>query len=405
MLEIMNNNDTEYVCKILVVGVGGAGNNAVNRMIDEGIQGVDFVCANTDKQHLRRCKAPHIIQIGEKLTKGLGAGARPEVGEQAAEESREELLNLIQGHDMVFITCGMGGGTGTGAAPVIAQIAKEQDILTVGVVTKPFQFEGKRRMDNAEIGIMNLKKNVDTLVIIPNDRLIQNFSKDITVVEAFQRADEVLRQGVRGISDIIVSSSLINLDFADVETVMRNRGMAHMGLGVGRGDNRTIDAVRQAVYSPLLETTIEGATGIIINITGGLNMTMGEIQHAVDLVKEVVDRDAAIIFGADIREDIDDEVQVTIIATGFDVKPTDKPLKQNVFAGKETENSALSPAKELYGSRIEEPVKVQQPQVSAEQLKETAAAYSDGILPNPNMNLKEDSSIPPFLRKLRNKNN
>ena len=398
-------NEADKVAQIKVVGVGGGGNNAVNRMIQANITSASFVAVNTDKQALYLSKASEKIQIGEKLTKGLGAGANPEIGRQAAEESREAIKEALKGTDLLFITAGMGGGTGTGAAPIIAGIAQEMGILTVGVVTKPFSFEGKRRMDNAEIGIMNLKKNVDTLVIIPNDRLIQNFSKDITVVEAFQRADEVLRQGVRGISDIIVSSSLINLDFADVETVMRNRGMAHMGLGVGRGDNRTIDAVRQAVYSPLLETTIEGATGIIINITGGLNMTMGEIQHAVDLVKEVVDRDAAIIFGADIREDIDDEVQVTNIATGFDVKPTDKPLKQNVFAGKETENSALSPAKELYGSRMEEPVKVQQPQVSAEQLKETAAAYSDGILPNPNMNLKEDSSIPPFLRKLRNKNN
>ena len=394
-------NEADKVAQIKVVGVGGGGNNAVNRMIQANITSASFVAVNTDKQALYLSKASEKIQIGEKLTKGLGAGANPEIGRQAAEESREAIKEALKGTDLLFITAGMGGGPGTGAAPIIAGIAQEMGILTVGVVTKPFSFEGKRRMDNAEIGIMNLKKNVDTLVIIPNDRLIQNFSKDITVVEAFQRADEVLRQGVRGISDIIVSSSLINLDFADVETVMRNRGMAHMGLGVGRG----IDAVRQAVYSPLLETTIEGATGIIINITGGLNMTMGEIQHAVDLVKEVVDRDAAIIFGADIREDIDDEVQVTIIATGFDVKPTDKPVKQNVFAGKEAENSALSPAKELYGSRMEEPVKVQQPQVSAEQFKETAAAYSDGILPNPNMNLKEDSSIPPFLRKLRNKNN
>lgn len=398
-------NEADKVAQIKVVGVGGGGNNAVNRMIQANITSASFVAVNTDKQALYLSKASERIQIGEKLTKGLGAGANPEIGRQAAEESRDAIKEALKGTDLLFITAGMGGGTGTGAAPIIAGIAQEMGILTVGVVTKPFSFEGKRRMDNAEIGIMNLKKNVDTLVIIPNDRLIQNFSKDITVVEAFQRADEVLRQGVRGISDIIVSSSLINLDFADVETVMRNRGMAHMGLGVGRGDNRTIDAVRQAVYSPLLETTIEGATGIIINITGGLNMTMGEIQHAVDLVKEVVDRDAAIIFGADIREDIDDEVQVTIIATGFDVKPADKPAKQTVFAAKETENVPISPAKELYGSRIDEPVKVQQPQVSTEQLKESVAALGGNGLPNPNMNLKEDSSIPPFLRKLRNKNN
>ena len=253
-------NEADKVAQIKVVGVGGGGNNAVNRMIQANITSASFVAVNTDKQALYLSKASEKIQIGEKLTKGLGAGANPEIGRQAAEESREAIKEALKGTDLLFITAGMGGGTGTGAAPIIAGIAQEMGILTVGVVTKPFSFEGKRRMDNAEIGIMNLKKNVDTLVIIPNDRLIQNFSKDITVVEAFQRADEVLRQGVWGISDIIVSSSLINLDFADVETVMRNRGMAHMGLGVGRGDNRTIDAVRQAVYSPLLESTIEGAT-------------------------------------------------------------------------------------------------------------------------------------------------
>ena len=306
------------VAQIKVVGVGGGGNNAVNRMILSGIKSANFVAINTDKQALYLSKATQRIQIGEKLTKGLGAGADPEIGKQAAEESKAAITEALKGTDLVFITAGMGGGTGTGAAPVVAAIAKELGALTVAVVTKPFAFEGRRRMMNAEQGIANLRKNVDTLVVIPNDKLTQNFNKDITMVEAFRRADDVLRQGIQGISDLIVFPALINLDFADVRTIMKNTGMAHMGLGVGRGENRTIDAIRQAVYSPLLETTIEGATGVIVNITGGVDLTMGEVQHAVGLIYEVVDEKANIIFGADIRDDLEEEVQVTIIATGFD---------------------------------------------------------------------------------------
>ncbi len=317
MLEIMNNNDTEYVCKILVVGVGGAGNNAVNRMIDEGIQGVDFVCANTDKQHLRRCKAPHIIQIGEKLTKGLGAGARPEVGEQAAEESREELLNLIQGHDMVFITCGMGGGTGTGAAPVIAQIAKEQDILTVGVVTKPFQFEGKRRMDNALAGIDKLKENVDTLIVVPNEKLLSISDKKTSMKEAFSMADQVLQQGVHGITDLINLPALINLDFADVTTIMKDKGIAHIGVGYGTGENKCMEAVQQAITSPLLETSVDGATNFILNFSGG-DIGIQETNEAAEYVRELAGEDANIIFGIMLDDNDDsDGVTITIIATGL----------------------------------------------------------------------------------------
>ena len=316
MLEIMN-NETEYVCKILVVGVGGAGNNAVNRMIDEGIQGVDFVCANTDKQHLRRCKAPHIIQIGEKLTKGLGAGARPEVGEQAAEESREELLNLIQGHDMVFITCGMGGGTGTGAAPVIAQIAKEQDILTVGVVTKPFQFEGKRRMDNALAGIDKLKENVDTLIVVPNEKLLSISDKKTSMKDAFSMADQVLQQGVHGITDLINLPALINLDFADVTTIMKDKGIAHIGVGYGTGENKCMEAVQHAITSPLLETSVDGATNFILNFSGG-DMGIQETSEAAEYVRELAGEDANIIFGIMLDENDDtDGVTITIIATGL----------------------------------------------------------------------------------------
>ena len=285
------------VVKIKVIGVGGGGNNAVNRMIQSGIKSATFVAVNTDKQALYLSQAQERVQIGEKITKGLGAGANPEVGRQAAEESREVIREVLKGTDMVFITAGMGGGTGTGAAPVIATIAKEMGILTVAVVTKPFSFEGQRRMENAEAGIAALRDNVDTLVIIPNDKLTQNFSKSVSILEAFNHADDVLRQGILGITNIIVVPSLINLDFADIKTVMANRGLAHMGLGVGRGESRTLDAVRQAVYSPLLETTIEGSTGLIINVTGGPSLTLAEVQSAVSLVQEIVDKKATVVFG------------------------------------------------------------------------------------------------------------
>lgn len=317
MLEIMN-NEAETTAKILVVGVGGAGNNAVNRMIDEGIKGVDFVCVNTDKQHLRRCKAPLSMQIGEKLTKGLGAGAKPEVGEKAAEESREELTEIIKGCDMVFVTCGMGGGTGTGAAPVVAQIAKDMGILTVGVVTKPFKFEGKQRMTNALGGIDKLKEHVDTLIVVPNDKLLEISDKRTSMSEAFCMADQVLQQGVQGITDLINMPALINLDFADVVTVMQDKGIAHIGVGSGKGETKCLDAVQAAITSPLLETSIDGASHVIINVSGDIGLL--EANEAATYVQEMTGEDANIIFGAMLDEEHTDTVTITVIATGLEEK-------------------------------------------------------------------------------------
>ena len=315
-----NNNSINQVATIKVVGVGGGGNNAVNRMIAANITSAEFVAINTDKQALLMSKATHRIQIGEKLTRGLGAGADPEVGQKAAEESKAVITEMLKGCDLVFITAGMGGGTGTGAAPVIAQIAKEMGILTIAVVTKPFNFEGRRRMDNAEKGIANLKQHVDTLVIIPNEKLLKIVPKGTPIVEAFRCADDVLRQGIQGISDLIVTPSLINLDFADVRTIMQNKGLAHMGIGRGKGENKTIEAVRLAVQSPLLETNVEGATGILINIRGGLDLSISEVEEAANLVKEVVDPECNIIFGAGIEEGLSDVTEITVIATGFSQK-------------------------------------------------------------------------------------
>lgn len=309
-------NEADSSAKILVIGVGGAGNNAVNRMIEENIIGVEFICVNTDKQHLKTCKAPTCIQIGEKLTKGLGAGAQPEVGAKAAEENREELTELIKGSDMVFVTCGMGGGTGTGAAPVVAQISKELGILTVGIVTKPFKFEAKARMNNAIGGIERLKENVDTLIVIPNDRLLEIVDRRTTMPDALRKADEVLQQGVQGITDLINVPGLINLDFADVQTVMKDKGVAHIGIGLGKGDEKCIDAVKQAITSPLLETTIEGASHVIINISGDISLI--EANEAATFVQELAGETANIIFGAMFDDTIPDEATITVIATGLD---------------------------------------------------------------------------------------
>ena len=305
------------VARIRVIGVGGGGNNAVDRMIDAGIKSAEFVAMNTDYQALIRSKAELKIQLGAELTKGLGAGADPSIGEKAAQESIEQIKEVLQDNDLVFITAGMGGGTGTGAAPVVASLAREMGILTVAVVTKPFNFEGKRRMENAEKGIENLRQYVDTLVIIPNEKLLSVVPKGTPIVKAFQVADDVLRQGIQGISDLIVNPALINLDFNDVRTVMSNKGLAHMGIGCGEGENRTLEAVRQAVQSPLLETDIEGATGVIINVTGGLDISLSEVAEASKLVQDVVDSSANIIFGAGVDEELGDKVVVTIIATGF----------------------------------------------------------------------------------------
>jgi len=319
---IMDDNDLNYMmdgtATIKVIGVGGAGNNAVNRMIEAGIRNVEFIAVNTDRQTLNESKASSKIQIGEKLTRGLGAGANPDIGSQAAEESRAEIAEVLKGADMVFVTAGMGGGTGTGAAPIVAATAKELGILTIGVVTKPFTFEGKKRLAQAERGIASLKGKVDTLVVIPNDKLLQVIDRKTSMVEAFRMADDVLRQGVQGISDLISIPGVINLDFADVRTIMLNQGMAHMGIGVASGENRAEDAAKQAIQSPLLETSIEGARGIIINITGGSDMGLHEANTAAELVQRSADPEANIIFGTVIDDSMGDELQITVIATGFE---------------------------------------------------------------------------------------
>jgi cell division protein FtsZ len=308
-------NEAESSAKIIVIGVGGAGNNAVNRMVEETIGGVEFVGINTDKQALTLCKAPTVLQIGEKITKGLGAGAQPEVGQKAAEESIEEVKKLMDGADMVFVTCGMGGGTGTGAAPVIAAAAKEMGILTVGVVTKPFRFEARTRMNNALTGIENLKKSVDTLIVIPNDKLLEIVDRRTTMPEALRKADEVLQQAVQGITDLINLPALINLDFADVQTVMTDKGVAHIGIGEARGDDKAMEAVQQAVSSPLLETTIKGATHVIINISGDISLM--DANDAASYVQELTGEDANIIFGAMYDDSVADYARITVIATGL----------------------------------------------------------------------------------------
>lgn len=313
---------------IKVVGVGGAGTNAVNRMLETGLRGVDFIAVNTDKQALSLSKAPTKIQIGEKATKGLGAGAKPQIGQQAAEESRDELMQTLKGADLVFVTCGMGGGTGTGAAPVIAEIARGMNILTIGVVSKPFLFEGRQRMKNAEYGIEQLKVNVDTLVVVPNDRLLSVVSKGTTMNDAFRIADDTLRQGIQGISDLIAVPSMINLDFADVRSVMESRGLAHMGIGVGKGENRMVDAAKQAISSPMLETSIDGARAVLINITGGADTSIIDINEAAQLITQAADPEANIIFGAGIDEALKDEVHITVIATGFEKVPFAPPAKE-----------------------------------------------------------------------------
>ena len=321
MIELQNDQMTSNYASIKVVGCGGGGGNAVDRMVKAGLRGVEFIAVNTDMQALQRSSASVKIQIGEKVTKGLGAGAVPEVGRRSAEESREEIAAALKGADLVFITAGMGGGTGTGCAPVVAEIAREQGSLTIAVVTKPFAFEGKQRMRNAEAGINDLKQRVDTLVVIPNDRLLQVVSKTTSMVEAFGIADEVLHQGIQGISDLIALPALINLDFADVKTIMESGGMAHMGIGFGEGENKMVQAARNAISSPMLETTIDGARAVLINITGGADISIIEINEAANLIMEAADPDANIIFGAGIDETMGDQVRITVIATGFEKTP------------------------------------------------------------------------------------
>ncbi|NLP37492.1 MAG: cell division protein FtsZ [Firmicutes bacterium] len=326
--------EMEQFAQIKVIGVGGGGCNAVNRMIEAGLRGVEFIAVNTDAQALYMSSAEHKLQIGEKLTKGLGAGANPEIGMQAAEESREEIKESLKGADMIFVTAGMGGGTGTGAAPIIAEIAKEMGALTVGVVTKPFTFEGPRRRKAAEQGIAKLKEKVDTIIVIPNDRLLQVVEKRTPILEAFRIADDVLRQGVQGISDLIAVPGLINLDFADVKTIMQETGAALMGIGVASGDNRTVEAAKMAIESPLLETSIDGARGVLLNITGGSSLGLFEVNEAAEIVAEAADPEAHIIFGAVIDDSLQDEVRVTVIATGFEHDATERIQMLNEISHK-----------------------------------------------------------------------
>ncbi len=334
--------DQSSFASIKVVGCGGGGTNAVNRMVEANLRGVDFVAVNTDRQALALSKAQTKIQIGEKLTKGLGAGAIPDIGRRAAEESREEIAQNLKGADLVFVTAGMGGGTGTGAAPVVAEIARELNCLTIAVVTKPFTFEGKQRMKNADMGINELKQTVDTLVVIPNDRLLQVVSKGTSMLDAFRIADDVLRQGIQGISDLIAVPALINLDFADVKTIMESGGMAHMGIGLGSGETKTVDAAKNAIASPLLETKIDGARSVLINITGGEDISIMEINEAANLIMESADDDANIIFGAGVDPELKDEVRITVIATGFEKTP---------FPARETKKKAR-PQATPYGAAI-----------------------------------------------------
>ena len=406
MLEIRT-TEADNSAKIIVIGVGGAGNNAVNRMIDANIGGVEFIGVNTDKQALQLCKAPTLIQIGEKLTKGLGAGAKPEIGEKAAEESAEELSAAIKGADMVFVTCGMGGGTGTGAAPVVAKISKDQGILTVGVVTKPFKFEAKQRMINAIDGIDRLKENVDTLIVIPNDKLLEIVDRRTTMPDALKKADEVLQQAVQGITDLINLPALINLDFADVSTVMKDKGMAHIGIGSAKGDDKAIEAVKLAVASPLLETTINGASHVIINISGDISLM--DANDAASYVQDLAGDDANIIFGAKFDETMVDEATITVIATGLEVgaKPmpsmpgmiyaqNQRPVSSPVYTTRTTNATATQPVA---------PSRPVSTPASTSQTQQTAApAYTSGIQKprQPESSVKPvEISIPDFLKNSR----
>lgn len=329
MLQFEAEKDKTAVIK--VIGVGGGGCNAVNRMLEASLKGVTFIAVNTDKQALNRCNAETKVQIGEKLTRGLGAGGNPEVGQRSAEETLDDIAGLLEGTDMVFITAGMGGGTGTGAAPIIAKAAKDMGILTVGVVTKPFSFEGKKRKDQAELGLEFLKKYVDSLVVVPNDKLLHNCEKNTSMLDAFTMADDVLKQGVQGISSLISDFALINVDFADVKSVMTDRGIAHMGVGHGNGENRAKDAVRNAIESPLLETTIAGAKAILLYVSGGYDLGMLEVNEIASLVEEQADREAILIFGAAVSEEMNDEIAITVIATGFDEGLKAEPVDYKSF--------------------------------------------------------------------------
>ncbi|MBM7608275.1 cell division protein FtsZ [Ureibacillus composti] len=377
----------DQLANIKVIGVGGGGNNAVNRMIEHGVQGVDFIAVNTDAQALNLSKAEYKLQIGGKLTRGLGAGANPEVGKKAAEESREQIEEVLRGADMVFVTAGMGGGTGTGAAPVIASIARDLGALTVGVVTRPFSFEGRKRQTQAISGIAAMKEAVDTLIVIPNDKLLQIVDKSTPMLEAFREADNVLRQGVQGISDLIATPGLINLDFADVKTIMSDKGSALMGIGIATGENRATEAAKKAISSPLLETSIDGAKGVIMNITGGSNLSLFEVQEAADIVASASDEEVNMIFGSVINENLNDEIIVTVIATGF----SDDIINQRV------QNS-----RPAMGNRV---AQTQAPQPTIRERVQEQPVQQEPVRQTQNNNYQQDDmlDIPTFLRN-RNRN-
>ncbi|MBA4537602.1 cell division protein FtsZ [Bacillus aquiflavi] len=375
MLEFDTNLDS--LATIKVIGVGGGGNNAVNRMIEHGVQGVEFIAVNTDAQALNLSKAEIKMQIGAKLTRGLGAGANPEVGKKAAEESKEQIEEALKGADMVFVTAGMGGGTGTGAAPVIAQIARDLGSLTVGVVTRPFTFEGRKRATQAAGGIAAMKDAVDTLIVIPNDRLLEIVDKSTPMLEAFREADNVLRQGVQGISDLIAVPGLINLDFADVKTIMSNQGSALMGIGVSTGENRAAEAAKKAISSPLLETSIDGARGVLMNITGGTNLSLYEVQEAADIVASASDQEVNMIFGSVINENLNDEIVVTVIATGFN---------EEVVQAKST-RTGLGQLKQSIAATREQPKQREEPPQEQQHSRGTSSQFAEDTL-----------DIPTFLR-------
>ena len=376
--------EMDQIAKIKVIGIGGGGGNAVNRMIETGVKGVEFIVANTDLQVLNCSKAPNKIQIGQSLTGGRGAGAKPEIGREAALESKKEIEEALRGADMVFITCGMGGGTGTGAAPVIAQIAQDLGALTVGIVTKPFSFEGKRRMEQALVGIEELKKNVDTLIVIPNDKLREIIDKSTPLLESFKEVDNVLRRGVQSISDLIAVAGLINLDFADVKTVMEKRGSALIGIGIGVGENRATEAARQAVASPLLETSISGATDAIINVTGGNNLTLFEVEEAAEVIRSSANTDINTIFGAVINENLNDEIIVTVIATGFE--DNREPLYHSYSANNQASVKVDAP-------------KEQPATQSRETARQTIPSFTTNNVIDDSDDDDDDDIIPSFLRK------
>ncbi len=397
MFEFENENKgTVNFTNIKVVGVGGGGNNAINRMIASGLEGVEFISVNTDKQDLALTSSEMKLQIGEKITRGLGSGGRPEVGERSAEESKDDIKAALEGADLIFVTCGMGGGTGTGASPVVAQIAKEVGALTVGVVTKPFGFEGKKRMAQAQEGIEKLKSKVDTLVTIPNDRLLDIVDKKTSLIDSLKVADDVLRQGVQGISDLITMPGLISLDFADVCTIMKDRGMAHMGIGIGKGENRAIDAAKAAVFSPLLETTIEGATGLLVNVTGNNTISLHETKEALDLITELANPEAEIIYGTSIDESLSDEIKITVIATGFNDK-TSKRFPSPFSKGNRNSESDSNSFSLRYAAVQNTRTEVNYDVTKINDIKSEVKADS-----SEKIDLREDSqeiSLPSFLKR------